>query len=97
LDFLAGHPSYYPRHGYRACFGWAHIKVDVEKLPAPEIELEAWPLQPADLPWLADVDFGILRGTHLGEWVQSGINAVVWRTADGRRAAYTMGVARGKE
>jgi hypothetical protein len=41
LDFLAGHPSYYPRHGYRACFGWAHIKVDVEKLPAPEIELDA--------------------------------------------------------
>ncbi len=105
LAFLAGHASYYPRHGYRACFGWAHIKVAAEKLPAPEIELEAWPLQAADLPWLverldaelADVDFGLLRGASLSEWVQTGINAAIWRTADGRRAAYAMSVAHGRE
>jgi putative acetyltransferase len=105
LAFLAGHSDYYPRHGYRACFGWAHIKIDVEKLPEPEVELEAWPLQPADLPWLverlnvelADVDFALLRGTDLSEWVQTGINALVWRTGDGRRAAYAMSVARGRD
>lgn len=46
---------------------------------------------------LADVDFALLRGASLSEWVQTGINALVWRTADGRRAAYAMSVARGRE
>jgi hypothetical protein len=33
----------------------------------------------------------------LSEWVQSGINALVWRTADGRRLAYTMTPARQRQ
>lgn len=98
LAFLYGHPSYYPRHGYRPCFGGAEVKIDKEKLPEPSTKLEARPVRPADLPWLverleaelADVDFGWLWGPSLGEWSFPGLNAVMWRTEDGRRAAYTL-------
>ena len=97
LAFLCGHPSYYPRHGYRPCFGFGRITCDVDRLPQPTRVLERWPVRPADIPWLvernavewADVDFGWLWGTALGEWRIPGVNAMIWRTEDGRRAAYT--------
>ena len=103
LALLYGHPSYYPKVGYRACFGLAKVTIDVEKLPPPSQKLLAWPVLPADVPWLtqrfaaewADVDFAWLRGDSLAEWTYPGVSAVVWRTEDGRRAGYTLrGVGR---
>jgi predicted N-acetyltransferase YhbS len=104
--FLLGHSSYYPRYGYQTrSFGFSKIEIDVEKLPEQGEELDSRPVQPADLPWLverleaelADVDFGWLWGATLGEWRLSGIDALVWRYADGRRVAYTMRAARQRD
>ncbi len=98
VSFLYGHPSYYPRHGYRACFGVGKVSIDPDKLPPAGAELERWPVRPADVPWLveryaaewADVDFAPLWGSSLCEWTLPSLNALMWRTADGRRAAYTV-------
>lgn len=105
LAFLNGHPSYYPRLGYRRCFGFAKITIDVEKLPPASEELIPWPVRAEDVPWLvqrfaaewADVDFSWLRGSNLGEWTLPGANALIWRTRDGARAAYTLSSAGGAE
>ena len=68
--FLLGHSSYYPRYGYRtATHGFSKIARAVDALPAPDIEVDARPVQPADLPWLAerlaaelaDVDLGVVE------------------------------------
>ncbi|MFA6110536.1 MAG: GNAT family N-acetyltransferase [Candidatus Latescibacterota bacterium] len=98
LTFLNGHPGYYPRHGYAACFGFAGVTVDPERLPAPGPVLQAWPVRIEDIPWLREcddrewreVDFSWPRGGRLSEWTIEGVNAVLWRTGDGRRAAYTL-------
>ena len=52
LAFLNGHPSYYPRHGYKACFGFAKVAIDTDALPPPSQELHPRPVRPADIPWL---------------------------------------------
>jgi len=105
LAFLCGHPSYYPRHGYRACFGFAKVTIEKDKLPEPGQEFRIMPVRPADIPWLverqaaelADVDFGWLWGTGLSEWRIPCVNSVMWWTKDGRRAAYTAApVGKGK-
>jgi len=105
LAFLCGHPSYYPRHGYQACFGFAKVTVEKDKLPEPGRKFRILPVRSADIPWLverqaaelADVDFGWLWGTGLSEWRIPCINSVMWWTEDGRRAAYTAAPAgRGK-
>ncbi len=96
--FLYGHPTYYPRHGYRACFGGAKITLDLDALPKPEQKFLRLPVCPSDVGWiaerhaaeLADVDFGWLWGPNLSEWVAAPMNSVVWWTEDGRRAAYTL-------
>ncbi|MEW6749765.1 MAG: GNAT family N-acetyltransferase [Candidatus Latescibacterota bacterium] len=98
VAFLNGHPGYYPRHGYGACFGFCSVTVNPEALPPPRLPLEAWPVRQADIPWLVacderewgDVDFTWPRGRSLAEWAIEGVNAVLWRTADGCRAAYTL-------
>ena len=98
VAFLNGHPGYYPRHGYTACFGFCKTTVDGEALPEPTIDLEAWPVREDDIPWLVesderewhDVDFTWPRGHRRTEWAIEGVNAVMWRTPDGRRAAYTL-------
>ena len=98
LAFLFGHPSYYPRHGYRACHGLAKVTIDVEQLPAPTIEFDRRPVRPADVAWIvgraaaewADVDFGWLWGESLTDWAIPCMNAGMWWTHDGRRAAYTL-------
>lgn len=98
LAFLAGHPEYYPRHGYTACFGFAKVTIDTDALPQPERTFHRRPVRPDDLEWLvaqhaaewADVDFAWLWGEHLGEWRLPCINSTLWWTEDGRRAAYTM-------
>ena len=98
IAFLYGHPSYYPRYGYQACFGLAKVTIDVDQLPEPTQEFDRLPVRPADLPWLAercavewaDVDFGWLWGTRLSEWAIPCMNTMMWWTKDGRRAAYTL-------
>jgi len=105
LAFLVGHPSYYPRAGYKACFGFAKVTIDVEKLPKPSQPLTPRPVLPADIPWLverfavewADVDFAWLRGNSLAEWTFPGTNAMMWQTADNRRAGYTLAAVSGKK
>ena len=100
LAFLEGVPSYYPRHGYQACYGFAKTTIHTEALPSPSQELSPWPVRPADIPWLAeqfatewaDVDFSWQWGTALAEWTLPGTNAVIWRAEHGQRAAYTVGL-----
>ena len=101
--FLNGHSSYYPRLGYRECFGFANVTIDMEKLPPSARRLVPWPVRPGDVPWLieryaaewADVDFAWLRGSNLAEWTFPGVNAVVWRTEDGVRAGYALRSVKG--
>ena len=96
--FLYGIPDYYPRVGYRACYGVAKVTIDVDKLPKATMSFQNRPVLAADIPWLverwriewADVDFGWLWGSSRHEWHIPGMNARMWWTADGRRAAYTM-------
>lgn len=98
FSFLYGHPSYYPRYGYRPCFGSAKIIVDTEKLPEPSRRFRRRPVRPDDIPWLVarssveweEVDFAWLRGTVLTEWTAPIVNALMWWTEDEERAAYTM-------
>jgi putative acetyltransferase len=35
LASLMGHPDYYPRFGYRACYGCARMTINTERLPQP--------------------------------------------------------------
>ena len=98
LALLNGHPEYYPRHGYVACFGFCKTTIDQDALPERTIGLEAWPVRNQDVPWLVecderewrDVDFTWPRGNRLTEWTVEGVKAVMWRTEDGLRAAYTL-------
>ncbi len=98
LAFLYGHPSYYPRYGYRACYGFGKVTIGVDRLSKPVREFDRLPVREADVPWLtdrwaaewADVDFGWLWGDSLGEWAIPCMNAVMWWTRDGHRAAYTL-------
>ena len=95
---LNGHPGYYPRHGYAACFGFCKTTLDRDNLPEPGLELEAWPVREDDVPWLVecderewhDVDFTWPRRERLTEWAIEGVNGVIWRTWDGERAAYSL-------
>jgi len=96
--FLNGHPSYYPRYGYKACFGFSRVTLECDAMPEPRLRFRRLPVRPADVPWLAkqhrteweDVDFAWLWGTAPGEWSFPPMNAVLWWTEDGRRAAYTV-------
>ncbi len=98
LAFLEGHPSYYPHHGYRPCFGFAALHLDVDRIPQPTVPLVPMPVRANDAEWtarqhaaeLADVDFGWPWGPNLDEWWFPGVNALLWWTEDGRRAAYTL-------
>ena len=99
VAFLYGHSSYYPRHGYVACYGFCKTTIDVDALPEPSRTLHPWPVTEADLPWLAerhaaewaDVDFAWRWGPNLSEWTLPGINAVVWRDDDRRRVGFAWG------
>jgi len=98
LAFLYGHPTYYPRYGYQACFGGAHVDIDTVLLPQPTMKFRQMPVHVADMPWLverhavelADVDFAWPWGSAISEWTIPAMNCVIWWTADGRRAAYTV-------
>ena len=96
--YLLGHPTYYPRHGYRACYGGGSIAVDADSLPEPSEKLSPWPVRRADIPWLmkcfaeewANVDFSWQMGSTLDEWALPGTDARIWWTEDSRRAAYAL-------
>lgn len=96
--FLLGHPTYYSRFGYKESFGFGKIKLDISKLPKPGRKFRIQPVLPADIPWLVerfetewqDVDFNWRFGTALSEWRLPFLNARMWWTEDGRRAAYTV-------
>jgi len=98
LTFLLGHPEYYPRHGYQPCFGFAKVTIDTENLPEPSTSFQRLPVRISDVPWLverctaewSEVDFSWLWGMNLSEWTIPFVNAMVWWTEDGRRAAYTL-------
>ena len=102
LSFLLGHPPYYPQHGYKACYGFAQIRLEPKLLPSPAMGLDPWPVRPEDLPWLeernaaewSNVDMGWLWGAGLAEWTMAGVNALVWHTPGGRRVAYTVSLRR---
>jgi predicted N-acetyltransferase YhbS len=104
VAFLCGHPTYYPRHGYVACHGFAKVTLDLDALPPSSGRLHALPVTSADVPWLvacgeaewADVDFAWIWGDALTEWTAPGAIALMWWTEDGRRAAYTLADPRGR-
>ena len=104
VAFLLGHHTYYPRHGYVPCHGFAAIAINLEKLPAPRQQFSRKPVQPEDGPWLAnlgrrewnDVDFGWLYGESLTEWHAPGMISHVWYSAEGERVAYTQANPRRK-
>ena len=99
-----GAPAFYRRFGYRSCFGFARTTIDREALPAPTRELSAWPVRSGDLPWLvkcheqewSGVDFAWNRGKNMREWTAPFACTVIWRTLDGRRAAYAEGWSDGR-
>ena len=45
VAFLNGHPGYYPRHGYIACFGFCKTTLDLERLPEQNVSVDAWPVR----------------------------------------------------
>jgi predicted N-acetyltransferase YhbS len=95
--FLLGHPSYYPRVGYAPTMGSARVKINVDKLDDPTVQLHPMPVADGDIDWLAercaieieDVDFGWLWQPNLLAWSLTGVNSVMWWTKEGRRAGYT--------
>ena len=62
-------------------------------------------MRPADLPWLirrfdvewGDVDFAWRWPGVLDAWTFSGADAVIWRSPDARRVAYTLAQVRSKD
>ncbi|HZU12403.1 MAG TPA: N-acetyltransferase [Chloroflexota bacterium] len=97
LSFLLGHPSYYPRFGYRTgAYGVSGVTVSAHALPAPI--LSSRPITGADIPTLhrlweddeANVDFSLDPGLDLLEWVSPNpaISSRVYER-DGRIVGYT--------
>ena len=88
VSFLVGHPTYYPRFGYRTnAYGRATVLVPTAELP--DTGLEGTPVTGEDLPalhalWRADeagVDFAIDPGTSLTDWISPNpaITSLVFR------------------
>jgi putative acetyltransferase len=89
--YLIGHPTYYPRFGYRThAYGTATVPVPTAELR--ESDLEATPVTDEDIPalralWRAHdgaVDFAIDPGTSLLDWVSPNpaIRSLVFRDGD---------------
>jgi putative acetyltransferase len=99
-----GDPAFYRRLGYKSALGFARVTIDRDALPEPSQELGVWPVRPEDVPWLvkchdaewADVDFAWNRGDDIREWAAPFACTVIWRTLDGRRAAYVEGLSDGR-
>lgn len=75
LTFLLGHPTYYPRFGYRThAYGVAALKIKTTRLSAAKIDSRL--MQAGDIPavrllWrheLTQVDFSVQPGDYLVDW-----------------------------
>ena len=86
--FLLGHPSYYPRFGYRTeMFGEGWIEIERAQIPSLESDLQERLVQPEDIEtlvrwwknWFEDVDLALFPGTALMDWIthSAGIMSVV--------------------
>jgi len=78
LSFLLGHPTYYPRFGYRTgAYGVAELTLTVGDIRAPLDSLETRPVDEPDLPALralwqheqAAVDFAVRPENSLFDWL----------------------------
>lgn len=89
--YLVGHPTYYPRFGYRThAYGTASVMVPTAELP--KSDLEATPITHEDIPALRDlwrahdgsVDFAIDPGTSLMDWLSPNpaIRSLAFRDGD---------------
>jgi predicted N-acetyltransferase YhbS len=76
--FLLGHPSYYPRFGYRThMFGEGWLEIPRDKIPNISLDLQERLVQPEDIDtlvrmwkfWFEDVDMALLPGSMLMDWV----------------------------
>jgi len=76
--FLLGHPSYYPRFGYRTnMFGEGWLEIERVKIPNIETDLQERLVQPEDIEtlvrwwryWFEDVDLALFPGSTLMDWV----------------------------
>jgi len=76
--FLLGHPSYYPRFGYRTeMFGEGWLEIERVNIPSLETELQERMVQPEDIDtlvrwwknWFEDVDLALFPGTGLMDWI----------------------------
>ena len=91
VSYLVGHPTYYPRFGYRTnAYGRATVLVPTAGLP--DTGLEGTPVTWEDIPalhrlWRVDearVDFAIDPGTSLTDWISPdpAIRNLVFRDGD---------------
>ena len=91
VSYLVGHPTYYPRFGYRMnAYGRADVVVPTAELP--DTGIEGTPVTWEDVPalhrlWRADearVDFAIDPGISLTDWVSPNpaIRSLVFRDGD---------------
>lgn len=99
ISFLLGHPTYYPRFGYKTrAFGESSIGVMVAGSPPNEVESR--PLTENDVPALialwereeANVDMSVFPGAELLDWLPTipSFAASVW-TQGGEVIGYTRG------
>jgi predicted N-acetyltransferase YhbS len=99
LAFLMGHPSYYPRFGYRTyAFGLASLVVRGDALPDAHLALTTRKPAEADLPALqslwareeGNVDFSIRPDGTLLEWLSPNLSiATTVYECDGELVGYT--------
>lgn len=97
IAFLHGHPTYYPRHGYRPAMGSGEISIDMHALEPPTISLHSRPADKSDTRWLAelcerelsDVDFGWLWADDIRSWRLEGVDAHVWCNGSGEAVGFT--------
>ena len=103
--FLLGHPSYYPRFGYRTeMFGEGWLEIGREDIPSLETDLQERLVQPEDIEtlvkwwkyWFEDVDLALFPGSTLMDWIthSAGIMSTVV-TRNGEMVGY-LRYAKGK-
>ena len=78
FSFLLGHPSYYPRFGFRTnMFGEGWLEIERVKILKIETDLQERLVQPEDIDtlvrwwkyWFEDVDLALFPGGTLMDWI----------------------------
>ncbi|CAG7644336.1 GNAT family N-acetyltransferase [Paenibacillus allorhizosphaerae] len=98
LSMLLGHPSYYPRFGYRTrMFGESHIRIQVEDLPASSLSVTERRVERGDVAALCsmweqmygDGSLAFMPGDSIMDWISygSGVRASAV-TVDGKLSGY---------